>query len=232
MATEIHILYEDNHLLAVNKPAGWLVHSDQTGDFTLADWAKNYIKTKYEKPGEVFLGVVHRIDRPVSGVVLFCRTSKALERMNKLFHDRKVEKEYWAVVQKRPDPLKGHLSHYLWKDETKNIARLLDQPSRRHPDAKKSELDYELLAEINSNFLIKINPITGRSHQIRAQMASIGCPIRGDLKYGANQPNADQSINLHCRNLTFEHPVKSESVSISAPLPNEQAWKWFRAFGK
>lgn len=225
----IEILYEDNHLIAVNKPSGLLVHSDETGDTTLADWVKNYIKVKYEKPGEVFLGVIHRIDRPVSGVVIFARTSKALERMNKLFHDRKIEKEYWAITQRRPEPFLGHLSHYLWKDWEKNMAKVLSQPSRRHPDAKLSELDYELLREVNSNFLLLVKPITGRPHQIRAQLASIGCPIKGDLKYRASHANNDASIHLHCRLIAFEHPVTKLPIRIEAKPPNEATWNWFKA---
>ena len=223
----LQIIFEDNHLIAVNKPAGVLVHEDETGDKPLSGFIKDYVKQRYDKPGDVFLGVIHRLDRPVSGVVVFARTSKGLERMNRLFHDRKVEKVYWAVAAHRPEPLKGSLKHYLTKDRDKNIARVFDQPSNRNPDAKLSELDYELIGELNGNFLIEVRPHTGRPHQIRAQLARIGCPIRGDLKYGFPFANPDGNIHLHCRQLAFEHPVKHERVVITADAPQEAVWDLF-----
>lgn len=224
---QIQVLYEDNHLIAVNKPAGWLVQGDATGDTTLADWVKVYIKNRYNKPGEVFLGIIHRLDRPVSGVVIFARTSKALERMNRMFHDREVQKTYWAITIERPDPLTGTLVHYLTKDRERNIAKAYDQPSRRAKGAKKSELTYELIGEIGEHHLLRVNPLTGRPHQIRVQLAKEGWPIRGDLKYGAPQANDDLSIHLHCRSLTFTHPVKKEPVTITADPPHEQIWNLF-----
>ncbi len=222
------MVYEDNHLIAVNKPAGWLVQGDETGDRPLSDWVKAYIKKRYNKPGDVYLGVIHRLDRPVSGTVIFARTSKALERMNALFHDRKVEKTYYAIVLHRPDPLNDRLKHYLLKDTNTNIVKAYDRPSNRARDAKLAELDYELAGEIGKNFLLKVNPITGRPHQIRVQLSRIGCSIKGDLKYGAPKANIDGSICLHCSNLSFIHPVKNEPVSIDSEFPDTQDWHLFR----
>ncbi|MBK7336568.1 MAG: RNA pseudouridine synthase [Saprospirales bacterium] len=223
----LQIIYEDNHLIAGNKPAGVLVQEDETGDKPLTDYVKDYIKQRYDKPGEVFLGVIHRLDRPVSGVVIFARTSKALERMNKLFHDRKVEKVYWAIAGHRPNPLKGSLRHFLTKDREKNMARVYDQISNRNPDGKLSELDYELIGELSGNYLIEVRPHTGRPHQIRAQLAKMGWPIRGDLKYGFPKANPDGNIHLHCRKLAFEHPIKLEQVEIMADPPQDPVWNMF-----
>lgn len=224
---EIKVLYEDNHLIAVNKPAGWLVQGDATGDTTLADWAKVYIKNRYQKPGEVFLGIIHRLDRPVSGVVLFARTSKGLERMNALFRERKVEKTYLAVTTERPTPLSGHLTHFLTKDKERNMAKAFDTLSSRAKGAKKSELEYEMIGELGGQHLLKVNPLTGRPHQIRAQLGKMGWPIRGDVKYGFPELNKDLSIHLHCYQLAFEHPVKKESVLITAEPPRDQIWGLF-----
>jgi 23S rRNA pseudouridine1911/1915/1917 synthase len=223
----IQVIYEDNHLIAVNKPAGVLVQGDETGDEPLSDVVKSYIKARYKKPGDVFLGVVHRIDRPVSGAVIFARTSKALERMNALFAERKVEKTYWAIVKDRPEPFNATIVHFLDKDREKNVTKVLAGPSRRHPDAKQAELTYELISSMGNFHLLEVHPKTGRPHQIRAQLAHIGCPIRGDLKYGYLSPNADASINLHCRMMTFIHPVQKTPVEIVADPPNEQIWNMF-----
>jgi 23S rRNA pseudouridine1911/1915/1917 synthase len=223
----LQVIYEDNHLLAINKPAGVLVQGDETGDKPLVDFAKNYIKSRYGKPGDVFLGVVHRIDRPVSGVVIFARTSKALERMNKLLADREVDKTYWALVKDRPDPLEGTLVHYLDKDRDKNITKALDAPSRRHPDAKRCELTYMLLSSIGKYHLLEVHPLTGRSHQIRAQLAKVGLPIKGDIKYGFHEPNKDNSIHLHCRSMSFIHPVTKVQTEIMADPPAGQVWGQF-----
>jgi 23S rRNA pseudouridine1911/1915/1917 synthase len=224
----IQILFEDNHLIAVNKPPGVLVQGDQTGDPPIGDYVKMYIKDRYQKPGDVFLGVIHRLDRPASGVTIFARTSKALERMNRLFAERNIRKKYWAVVANRPEPFSAHLTHYLLKDNSKNLVKAFDQLSSRSKDAKKAELDYALIGEIGKFFLLEIDLHTGRPHQIRAQLAKIGCPIRGDVKYGYPKPNPDGSINLHCRSLSFMHPVKQEEVTITADLPDEQVWNMFR----
>ena len=223
----MEILFEDNHLIAVNKPAGMLVQGDHTGDKPLCDYVKLYIKDRYEKPGDVFLGVIHRIDRPASGVVVFARTSKALERMNLLFAERKIEKIYWAIIGHRPNPINGRLTHFILKDTNKNIVRAFDQLSNRAKDAKKAELEYELGGEIGDNFLVTVNLHTGRPHQIRAQFAKMGWPIRGDVKYGFPKPNRDGSIHLHCRSLRFTHPVKNEPVTITANPPDDQVWKLF-----
>lgn len=226
----IQVIYEDNHLIAVNKPAGWLVQGDETGDLPLSEWVKHYIKQRYKKPGAVFLGVIHRLDRPVSGVVVFARTSKALTRMNKLFQERKVEKTYLAITKERPNPLADHLTHYILKDRSRNVAKAYDKVGKRTQDAKKSELDYEMISEIDGYHLVKVMPITGRPHQIRVQLSMINCPIVGDLKYGYRQPNHDGSICLHCKELSFIHPVKKEPISISAEVPDIVFWRPFKSF--
>ncbi len=223
----LKILYEDNHLLAVFKPSGLLVHGDKTGDKTLVDRVKYYIKKKYKKEGDVFLGVIHRLDRPASGLVIFARTSKALERMNRLFAERKIEKTYWAITSKRPDPIQGCLEHFILKDHKKNTVKTFDKKSSRAKNAKKASLEYELIGELGQNYLIEIKLQTGRPHQIRAQLAKIGCPIRGDIKYGHPKANEDKSIHLHSRSLSFIHPVKKEPLTIVAETPEDQIWKIF-----
>lgn len=216
--------YEDNHLMVVNKPAGLLVQGDETKDKTLTDWAKEYIKEKYSKPGEVFLGLVHRLDRPTSGLVVFAKTSKALERMNKLFRERKVGKTYWAITKRKPRPTSGKLTHWLLKDADRNVTKSYEY---EHKNALKAELDYKLIGSMNDHHLIQVNPRTGRSHQIRVQLASIGCPIRGDLRYGFKRPNEDKSICLHSRMLHFVHPVKKEPITIMAGVPDLEFWNQF-----
>lgn len=223
----LKVLFEDNHLIAVNKPSGLLVQADITGDRTMADYVKLYIKDRYNKPGDVFLGVIHRIDRPASGVTVFARTSKALERMNRLFAERNISKTYWAMTSRRPEPYFGSLKHYILKDHSKNTVKAYDALSNRAKKAKLATLDYELIGEIGTNFLLKINLHSGRPHQIRAQLAKIGCPIKGDVKYGYPSPNKDGSIHLHSRILKFEHPVKKEPVEIIADPPNSQLWNLF-----
>jgi len=215
------ILFEDNHLLVVNKAAGILVQGDATGDKPLVELCKEYIGEKFQKPGAVFLGVVHRLDRPVSGIVVLARTSKALERMNALFRDKQTTKTYWALVKNKPKKEKDTLVHWLQKDEKKNKTTTY---IRETVGALRSELSYKVIDKVEDHWLLEIYPITGRPHQIRVQLASIGCPIRGDVKYGYVLPNADASINLHARKLSFVHPVKTELVEFIASLPEEEYW--------
>ncbi len=224
----MQILFEDNHLIAVNKPPGILVQADETGDSTLTDMVKLYIKDRYKKPGDVFLGIVHRIDRPVSGTVVFARTSKALTRMNKLFADRAVEKTYWAVTTERPKPIEDKLIHYLLKDKEKNKVTLFNKA--KYKNAKKCILDYSLICEMGDHFLVEVKPHTGRPHQIRAQLSRIGCVIRGDRKYGSQHNQRNGMIYLHSRSLSFIHPVKKEPVLISCDPPDEQIWNKFEDF--
>jgi 23S rRNA pseudouridine1911/1915/1917 synthase len=221
---DFNIVYEDNHLIVVNKRAGILVQGDATGDETLTDVVKDYIKKKYNKPGDVFLHPVHRLDRPVSGLVVFGRTSKGLERMAELFRRREIQKIYWAVVRRKPAADEGKLTHYMVKDEGKNVSTCYDEPQ---PDTQKAELNYKVIGKLNKHYLLEIEPITGRPHQIRAQLSTIGSPIRGDLKYGYDSPNADGSINLHARRLYFKHPIKLEGITCRAALPPIQFWEEF-----
>ncbi|TNE49790.1 MAG: RluA family pseudouridine synthase [Bacteroidetes bacterium] len=220
--TNDSILFEDNHLLALNKPAGWLVQGDRTGDPTLTDWGKTYLKEKYSKPGAVFLHPVHRIDRPVSGVVLFARTDKALGRLTRMFREREVRKTYLALVLHAPKASAGELRHFIRKDEKRNIVQALSKPEE---DAKKAFLSYQLLGPAGPYFLLRVEPHTGRPHQIRAQLGAIGCPIAGDLKYGAPEPLSDASIGLHSWSLELEHPVRREPVLIQAPVPSAIWWE-------
>ncbi len=231
--TDLKILFEDNHLIAVNKPAGVLVQSDETGDKPLSEYVKEYIKARYGKPGDVYLGTIHRIDRPVSGVVLFARTSKALERMNGLFATREVAKTYWALVNHRPEPFSDTLVHYLVKDHEHNVTRAYNglqnaNNSKFGTTPKRAELEYDLIAEIGSHFMLEVKPTTGRSHQIRAQLSKIGLPIRGDLKYGSVTAFDDASIALHARAISFIHPVKKEPVTITAAAPRVPLWQEFQ----
>jgi len=215
------ILYEDNHLLVLNKPAGWLVQGDKTGDFTLTDWGKAYLKEKYQKPGAVFLHPVHRIDRPVSGAVLFARTDKALTRLMRSFKQREVQKTYIALSLFSPVSKEGRLLHWLEKQEKNNKVRVFHFA---YPTAKESILDYQVLGESGLLTILEVHPITGRPHQIRAQLAAVGCPIIGDLKYGAHQPLEDASIGLHCRSMAFQHPVQTLILEVEAPYPPLSIW--------
>jgi len=219
------VLFEDNHLLIVNKPPGMLVQGDITGDKPLSDIAKQYIKKKYHKSGEVFMGVTHRIDRPVSGIVILARTSKSLERVNAAFRDKQVKKTYWAVVKNAPPEEEGHLVHYLHKKQETNTSRAF---KHERSDAKRSELIYKVIGKSKEYYLLEITPVTGRHHQIRVQLAAAGCPIKGDLKYGFPRANADRSIHLHARRLEFPHPVSKETIVVEAAPPEEDIlWKTF-----
>jgi 23S rRNA pseudouridine1911/1915/1917 synthase len=226
MLTPLDVLYEDNHLLVINKTSGMLVQGDETGDKPLVEVCKDYIKEKYNKPGEVFLGVVHRLDRPVSGVVVFARTSKALARMNELFRSRETQKVYWAITDQKPAQSEATLVHWLRKDEKKNKTTAFRKETT---DAQHSELSYKLISKRNDLYLLEVRPITGRPHQIRVQLASIGCSIIGDLKYGSERATGDGSIGLHARCLSFIHPVKKEMTSIEAPTPDKKWWTDFDA---
>lgn len=219
----LEVLYEDNHIIAVNKKPSDIVQGDKTGDRPLGDFVKDYIKKKYNKSGNVFLGVVHRLDRPVSGVILFARTSKALSRLNELFRSKQVEKTYWAVVKKKPNPTKDILVHYLKKNQQKNKSTAFN---REEYGTYKSELSYQLIKSLDNYHLLEVLPKTGRHHQIRVQLSKIGSPIKGDIKYGSDRTNKDASIHLHARKIEFIHPVKKEPISISATPPNKDPiWK-------
>ncbi|WP_232526657.1 RluA family pseudouridine synthase [Marinilabilia rubra] len=225
MSMNLNILYEDNHLIAVNKTGSDLVQGDETGDEPLSEKVKTYLKEKYNKPGDVFLGVVHRLDRPVSGVVLFARTSKALSRMNKLFQEKKVQKTYWAVVKELPPQEEGELRHYMLKDSNKNKSYAL--PKKRL-GSKEGILQYRLISSTSNYHLLEVDLKTGRHHQIRSQLAKIGCPIKGDLKYGFPRSNKSGGISLHARRIEFVHPVKQEPIVIEAPTPqDDNLWKEF-----
>ena len=225
--TDNDILFEDNHLIAVNKRAGDIVQVDETGDEPLDEKVKKYIARKYSKPNGAFLGVVHRLDRPVSGVILFAKTSKALERVNNMFKGREMKKTYWAVVRNRPKMPEGNLVHWLVKNPQKNVVKAYDSEVK---GSQRAELNYKLIGEHNGYYLIEVDPITGRPHQIRVQLSTLGCPIVGDNKYGYPRGSLKKSICLHARRLQFTHPVKKEPVHIFAPLPKDGFWDKFEIF--
>lgn len=219
----IDVLYEDNHLIAINKKSGDIVQGDKTGDQPLNEIVKAYIKIKYNKPGEVYLGTPHRIDRPTSGIILFAKTSKALVRLNKMFHDKTIQKTYWAIVKNKPLKQNDTLVHYLKKNQQKNKSIAY---SHEFKDAKRAELTYQIKHQFNNYYLLEIKPITGRHHQIRVQLATINCPIKGDLKYGSPRSNPDASISLHARKIELVHPVKNEPLTIIAkPISSDPLWK-------
>lgn len=220
------ILYEDNHLLLVNKHCGDLVQPDPSGESAMEDQIKLFLKERDAKPGDVFLGVVHRIDRPVSGVVLFAKTSKALTRLNEMIREGKIHKLYWAVTEQAPEPESGELRHYIVRDSKTNRSKAYDVPKK---DAKEARLRYNMLGCSTHYSLVEVELLTGRHHQIRAQLAKIGCPIRGDLKYGAKRSNPDGGISLHSRCVEFEHPVRREPLSVTAPVPaGDNLWAYFQ----
>ncbi len=220
-AQNLQILYEDNHLIVINKRVGDIVQGDKTGDTPLSEHIKDYIKKKYDKPGQVFLGVTHRLDRPTSGIVVFAKTSKALSRMNKMFADKKTEKIYWAIVKNTPKKEKDTLIHWLKRNPKQNKSYAY---TKEIPESKRAELDYKILKRLDNYVLLQILLKTGRHHQIRAQLASLECPIKGDLKYGFDRSNPDGGIHLHARQLSFEHPVKKELISFTAPPPEDVLW--------
>ena len=223
------ILYEDNHLLVFNKQAGQIVQGDKTGDEPLSECLKRFIKERDNKPGNVFMGVPHRLDRPVSGVAIFAKTSKALERLNEMFRNNEIHKQYWAIVKKRPPADTDLLTHYLSRNEKMNKSFASLNPK---PGAKEARLKYRLAMSAENYHLLEVQLFTGRHHQIRCQLAAIGCPVKGDLKYGAARSNPDGSISLHARFVTFIHPVKKEELTIIAPVPADPLWQYFEAGGK
>jgi len=217
----LQILHEDNHIIVVNKRAGDIVQGDKTGDKPLSEIVKEYIKDKYKKPGEVFLGVVHRLDRPTTGIVLFARTSKALTRLNEMFSNRETQKTYWAVVKNKPPEKEDSLVHFLKRNEKNNTSKA---HSNEVPESKKASLDYKIIKTLDNYFVLQIRLHTGRHHQIRAQLTAIGSPIKGDLKYGFDRSNPDGGIHLHARKLVFIHPVSKEVIEITAPTPKDAIW--------
>ncbi|WP_046744852.1 RluA family pseudouridine synthase [Kordia zhangzhouensis] len=217
----LQVLYEDNHIIIVNKRAGDIVQGDKTGDKPLSEVVKEYIAEKYQKPGNVFLGVVHRLDRPTTGIVVFARTSKALPRLNSLFAEKKAKKTYWAIVKNEPQKKQDTLIHWLRKNPKNNKSSAFQTEVK---DSKKAILEYTVKKKLDRYVWLEVLLHTGRHHQIRAQLASIGCPIKGDLKYGFDRSNKDGSIHLHARKLVFTHPVKKEPLEIIAPLPNDSIW--------
>jgi 23S rRNA pseudouridine1911/1915/1917 synthase len=222
MDKDLDIIFEDNHLIAVNKRVGQLVQGDRTGDVTLDGQIRQYIKEKYGKPGDVFLGVIHRLDRPVSGVVVYARTSKALSRMNELFRDKQVRKTYWCIVRDMPEPEEATLRHYLVKNESQNKSYAYESA---RPGAREAILDYRLISRSENYFMLEVLLHTGRHHQIRCQLAKMGSPIRGDLKYGYPRSNQDAGISLHARSLEFLHPVRKEPLVLTVPAPADPLWQ-------
>jgi len=216
----LQVLYEDNHIIVVNKRAGDIVQGDKTGDKPLSEVVKDYIAEKYNKPGNVYLGVVHRLDRPTTGIIIFAKTSKALPRLNKLFAEKEAKKTYWAIVKNKPTKQKDTLINWLKKKPKNNKSTAYTKEIK---DSKKAILHYEILKALDNYFLLEINLETGRHHQIRSQLSSIGSPIKGDLKYGANRSNKNGSIHLHSRNLAFEHPIKKELIEFVSPPPSNDA---------
>ena len=215
------IAYEDNHIIIVSKRSGEIVQGDKTGDTPLAETVKVYLKEAYAKPGNVFLGVVHRLDRPVWGLVVFAKTSKALSRLNNMFRDGDVHKTYWAITHNAPQAQEGELTNWLVRNEKQNKSYAYDHEV---PHSKKAELQYRIIAQGDRYTLLAIKLLTGRHHQIRCQLSHIGCPIKGDLKYGAPRSNPDGSISLLARHIAFTHPVSKEPVSVTAPLPDDTLW--------
>ena len=222
LSTKMNVVYEDNHIIIVNKLSGEIVQGDKTGDRTLADDVKAYIKEEYAKPGNVFLGVTHRLDRPVWGLVVFAKTSKALSRLNDMFRNGDIHKTYWAICQNAPAEQEATLTHWLTRNERQNKSYAYD---REVPGSKKAVLHYKVIGRSERYTLVEIQLMTGRHHQIRCQLAKIGCPIKGDLKYGARRSNPDGSISLLARKVEFTHPVSKEKICVESPVPDDKLWK-------
>lgn len=220
----MQVIYEDNHIIIVSKTVNEIVQGDKTGDETLIDKVKKYIKEKYNKPGEVFLGLTHRLDRPTSGIVIFARTSKALSRLNAMFRDGEIHKTYWAITSNRPKEDEGTLENFLKKNEKLNKSFIAKETDK---EAKKAILNYKILSVSDRYYLWEINLLTGRHHQIRCQLANIGCPVKGDLKYGYPRSNPDGGLSLHARKVEFIHPVSKKEISVTAEVPNDKLWKFF-----
>src|SRR5574344_389495 len=220
----MQVLYEDNHIIIVNKQSGEIVQGDKTGDTPLSDTVKDYIKEKYQKPGNVFLGVVHRLDRPVSGIVVFARTSKALARLNEMFRNGDGQKTYWAITKNTPAQPEGTLENWVVRNEKQNKSYAYDHEV---PQSKKALLKYKVIGHNDNYALIEVQLMTGRHHQIRCQLATMGCPIKGDLKYGAKRSNPDGSISLMARRVSFAHPVSKQLITVEAPLPEDSLWRTF-----
>jgi len=218
------VIYEDNHIIVVNKASSEIVQGDKTGDIPLSEKVKEYLKEKYQKPGNVFCGVTHRLDRPVSGIVLFAKTSKALERLNEMFKNGEVHKTYWAIVKNMPQKPEAELVHWMVRNEKQNKSYAYDKEVK---DSKKAILEYRTIGHSDNYYLLEVNLKTGRHHQIRCQLAKIGCPIKGDLKYGAQRSNPDGSICLHARKISFIHPVSKDLIELEAPVPDSPLWKSF-----
>ena len=218
----LQVVYEDNHIIIVNKRAGDIVQGDKTGDEPLSEVVKSYIKDKYNKPGNVYLGVVHRLDRPTTGIVMFSKTSKALPRLNKIFADKKAKKIYWALVKQMPPQTEDTLTHFLKKNPKNNKS---SAHIKEITGSKKAILHYKVIKNLDNYYLLEVELETGRHHQIRSQLSSIGCPIKGDLKYGFDRSNPDAGISLHARELSFVHPVSNERIHVEAPLPDDPLWK-------
>lgn len=221
----MQVIYEDNHIIIVSKTVNEIVQGDKTGDQTLIDKVKKYIKEKYNKPGEVFLGLTHRLDRPTSGIVIFARTSKALSRLNAMFRDGEIHKTYWAITSNRPKEDEGTLENFLKKNEKLNKSFIAKETDK---EAKKAILNYKILSVSDRYYLWEINLLTGRHHQIRCQLANIGCPVKGDLKYGYPRSNPDGGLSLHARKVEFIHPVSKKEISVTAEVPNDKLWKFFQ----
>ncbi len=218
------VVYEDNHIIVVNKTSSEIVQGDKTGDTPLSEMVKQYLKEKYHKPGNVFIGVTHRLDRPVSGLVVFAKTSKALPRLNEMFRNGEVKKTYWAIVKECPKETEGELVHYLVRNEKQNKSYAYDKEVK---NSKKAVLHYKLIGHSQNYYLLEVDLKTGRHHQIRCQLAKMGCPIKGDLKYGSPRSNPDGSICLHARTVQFVHPVSKEEIRLTAPVPEGNLWNGF-----